>query len=78
MSSHHTQKAINLHHQQVSGGRDRRTQKQIDRQARYIAGGKAALRQYNIALCFGFGWFAYMQFAIPAYLWYVLKEMVAL
>lgn len=75
MSSHHSQKSINLHHQQLSGGRDRRTQKQIERQARYIAGGKEALRKYNIALIFGFGWFAYTQFATLAYLWYILEKV---
>ena len=74
MSSHHSQKSINLHHQQISGGRDRRTQKQIERQARYIAAGKEALRRYNTVLCFGFIWFAYTQFAIPAYLWYILAR----
>ena len=78
MSSHHSQKFFNLHHLQVAAGKERRTQRQIDRQARYIAGGKAALRQYHIALCFGFVWFSYTQFAIPAYLWYVIKEMASL
>jgi len=68
---------MNLHHLQVSLGKERRTQKQIDRQARYIAGSKAALRHYHMVLCFGFGWFAYTQFATMSYLWYVLKEMAA-
>lgn len=75
MSSHHSQKFFNLHHWQVAAGKERRTQRQIDRQARYIAGGKAALRQYHITLCFAFGWFTYTQFATVTYLWYVLKEM---
>ena len=69
---------MNLHYHQISAGKDRRTQKQIERQARYIACGKAALRQYHITLCFGFVWFAYTQFATMSYLWYVLKEMASL
>jgi len=72
MSSHHSQKAIILHHLQVAAGKERRTQRQIERQARYIAASKQALRNYHIVLCFSFIWFAYTQFAIPAYLWWIL------
>lgn len=72
MSSHHTQKAINLHHAQVSGGRDRRKEKQAERLQRYLLRRKEAVLQYNFMMCMTFLSFAYTQLATSLYLGYIL------
>ena len=72
MSSHHSQKAINLHHQQVSAGKERRKEKQAERLQRYLNQRKEAIWQYNFALFMTYLAFAYTQLAIPQYLRYIL------
>lgn len=72
MSSHHTRKAINLHHDQVDAARQRKLERQAGRVMVYRAKTNEAKRRHNIALIFGFGWFAYMMIATAVYLWYVV------
>lgn len=72
MSSHHTQKAINLHHQQVTAGKERRKERQSERLQRYLLQRKDAIWEYNFAMCMTFLCFAYSQMAIPQYLRYIL------
>ena len=72
MSSHHSQEAINLHHHQVSAGKERRKEKQAERLQRYLTKRKDAVLQYNFMMCMTFLWFAYSQMAIPQYLRYIL------
>ena len=38
MSSHHTQKCLNLHHDQVSAGKARKEQRQVDRVRAFLEG----------------------------------------
>lgn len=72
MSSHHSQRWFNLHHNQVNAGRERRGQRQWERHENYMATRGEARREYGFMLCCGFICFAYIMFAIPAYLGYVL------
>ena len=72
MSSHHSQEAINLHHQQVSAGRERRMQKQEEKRQRYLTMREEARTHYNAVLCFAFIWFAYVNIATAVYLGYVI------
>lgn len=72
MSSHHSQKSINLHHSQVNAGKERREQRQIKRHEAYLAMRSEARLHYNIVLVFAFIWFAYLQIAPAVYLRYVL------
>ena len=73
MSSHHSQKAINLHHDQIAAGKARRRQRYEDRLHSYLE----TCRQYrydrNCILSFGFICFAYSMLAIPFYLKYVVS-----
>lgn len=72
MSSHHSQKTINLHHAQVSAGRERKMQRRQDRQERYLAISKEKRMTYNSVLIISFIWFAYLQVATAVYLGYIL------
>ena len=72
MSSHHSQEAINLHHQQVSAGKARRMQKHEEKRQRYLTMRQEARANYNAALCFAFIWFAYMNIGTAVYLGYVI------
>jgi len=72
LSSHHSQKAMNLHHQQVSAGKERRKEKQAERLQRYLNQRKEAIWQYNFALFMTYLAFAYSQLATSLYLGYIL------
>jgi len=72
LSSHHSQEAINLHHEQVNAGKERKLQRQIDKQQRYLTLRNEARGNYNAVLCIAFVWFAYMQIATAVYLGYIL------
>jgi len=72
LSSHHTQKAINLHHDQVTAGRERRKEKRAVRLQRYLLKRQEAVLQYNFMMCMTFIWFAYSQLATSVYLGYIL------
>ena len=72
MSSHRSQKAINLHHDQVNAGQARKEQCQAARLQNFL-GMRSQLRmEYNISLIFGFICWAYTMFATATYLGYVL------
>ena len=72
MSSHHSQRAFNLHHDQVAAGRVRRLQRQTDRLQRYLAGREEARAEYQCMLVFGFIGFAYIMLMTAAYMEYIL------
>lgn len=72
MSSHHSQKAINLHHHQVTAGKERRKEKQAERLQRYLLQRKEAIWEYNFVMCMSFLCFAYSQLATSVYLGYIL------
>lgn len=72
MSSHHSQKSINLHHLQVSAGKERRKEKQAERLQRYLLQRQDAVMRYNFIMCMTFLWFAYSQLATSLYLGYIL------
>jgi len=72
MSSHHSQKAINLHHNQVSAGRVRRLQRQEERMQNYLGMRKQLRMEYNFMLVCGFICFAYTMIATAVYTGYIL------
>jgi len=72
MSSHHSRKAINLHHDQVTAGKNRRLRCQVDRLQGYLSRRKQFHFEHNFVLASGFICFAYMALATPFYLKYVL------
>lgn len=72
MSSHHSQKTIKLHHDQVNAGRARRVQRQIDRTFKYLAGREEARMEYRYMQGFGFLCFAYTMLATAIYLGWIL------
>ena len=77
MSSHHSQKFYDLHHQQVGAGRERRRARFRERlesfreQRGAIRAGIA--RDYLCVASFAFLCFVYIAFSIPAYLNYIFK-----
>ena len=72
MSDHHSQKAINLHHDQVNASQARKLQYQADRLQNFLATRKQLRMEYNSSLVFGFICWAYTMFATATYLGYVL------
>lgn len=72
MSSHHSQKFFNLHHDQVNAGRARGLQHQTDKLQRFLSGREEARFEYRCMLVFGFIWFSYMNLATAVYLGYIL------
>jgi len=73
MSSHHTQKYFNLHHDQVNAGRARREQRQGDRLQNFLEMRKQLRLEYNCVLVFAFICFAYTMLATTTYLGYVIQ-----
>ena len=73
MSSHHSQKAIGLHHSQVQGGKDRREQDQADRVGKYTEAVRQHRFERNFQLVCGFICFAYTLFATAAYTGYIIS-----
>jgi len=72
MSSHHTQKAINLHHSQIAGAEFRRQQRNDERRRNYLAFSKKMQDEYDGVLIVGFFWFSYLQFSTLTFLGYVI------
>lgn len=72
MSNHHSQKSINLHHDQVNAGQAKRQQRQDARLQAYLTGWFQARFEYwwiqfAVAFCFG-----YTMIATAAYLRHLL------
>jgi len=72
MSNHHSHKAIDLHHSQVSAGRSRRLHRQAERQLRYLTKREEGRMEYHIMLALGFGGFAYIMLVTAVYLRYLI------
>ena len=72
MSSHCSQRNMNLHHNQVDAGRARRLQRQADRLQCFLSGREEARFDYKCVLAFSFICFAYTMIATVAYLGYIL------
>lgn len=72
MSSHHSQRNINLHHDQVSAGRARRLQRQANKLQCFLTGREEARFDYKCMLVFSFICFAYIEIATAVYLGYIL------
>jgi len=72
MSCHHSQKNINLHHDQVNAGRNRRFQRQAERLQSFLNGREEARFDYNCVLVFGFICFAYSGISSAIYAGYIL------
>jgi len=72
MSCHRSQKSINLHHDQINAGRDRRLQHQVERLQSFLNGREEARFEYNCALVFGFIYFSYIAIATAVYTRYIL------
>lgn len=68
MSNHHSQKSINLHHEQVNAGKLRRKLRMEERLNNYVAKTRQLRFEYNFMLVCGFICFAYTAFATSAYL----------
>lgn len=73
MSNHHTQRAINLHHDQVSTGRNRRLQRRVDRVQGFLASREEARFEYNCMLVCGFVNLVYTVSVIMAHMGYILS-----
>jgi hypothetical protein len=71
MSSHRSQRTIDLHHQQVNASRARRQKKQESRWTNYINNSRQLRMEYNFMLVCGFICFAYIAIGIPVYLGYI-------
>lgn len=72
MSSHHSKKWLNSHHDQVDAGRTRQLERQAERLERFLAGREEAQSEYRCMLIFGFICFAYTTLATALYLGYVI------
>lgn len=70
MSSHHTKKAINLHHDQVNKGKLRKMQRHIDRITLFLNKGERARLEYNLIRVLVFWGFVYMMAVTLVFLWY--------
>lgn len=68
MSSHHTQRCLNLHHDQVNAGRARREQRQVDRVRALLEGRQQAQAEGLCVQGFGVLCFAYTMLATATYL----------
>lgn len=72
MSCHHSQKSINLHHDQVNARRNRQFQRQAERLQSFLNGREEARFEYNCVLVFGFIYFSYISIASAIYTGYIL------
>ena len=68
MSSHHSEKCFNLHHNQVNAGKARREQRQVERLRSFLEGREQLKMEYNCMLGIGFICFAYTILATAVYL----------
>lgn len=73
MSSHHSRRFYDLHHQQVDGARERRRQRQVERREQFITwrnGIWADISRFNLALSvYGFIWFIFVATQTVTYAW---------
>lgn len=72
MSNHHSQRSINLHHDQVNAGIVRRQQRQAGRMLGYLTRWAEARRDHLCVVVFSVLWFSYAMIASAVYLGYVL------
>ena len=72
MSNHHTQRWVNLHHDQVNAGRARRLQRQTGRLQCFLSGREEARFDYKCMLAFSFICFSYINLATAVYLGYII------
>ncbi len=73
MSSHHSQKSVNLHHDQIAAGKARRLQRQSDRLYNFLEMKRQFRMGQNCTLVFSFICFAYLPLATAAYMWYIVR-----
>ena len=72
MSNHHTQRAINLHHDQVNNGKARKEQRQADRMLNFLEMRKQLRFKHNFIMVCGFFCFAYIALATAVYLGWLI------
>ena len=72
MSNHHSQKSINLHHAQVSAGKDRRRQRQDERAGGYLLRWAEARRYQFYVVVLGVICFGYIMIASAVWMGYIL------
>jgi len=68
MSSHHSQKWFNLHHDQVNAGRARKEQRQKSRLSSFLEGREQAIAEVWCVRGFEFLCFAYLMLATAVYM----------
>ena len=77
MSSHHSQKFFDLHHQQVGAGRERRRSRSLGRFRSFLVSRNLiraeVRRDYYICLGFSFLCFLYITFLTLSYLGYFAR-----
>ena len=72
MSTHLTAKAVNLHHQQVNGGKARRVAKQAARREKYLAVKREFKMRERLVWGFAFLVFCYSMILTAVYMrWWV-------
>ena len=72
MSSHHSQRCTNLHHDQVNAGKARRLQRHAERLQGFLTVRKQLHLENNYILVCGFICFAYTMLATTVYLGYII------
>ena len=72
MSNHHSQKSINLHHEQVNAGKERRQRRQDEHLTDYLLRRAEAMRCQLFAVALGVVCFGYSMVASAVWLGYIL------
>ncbi len=72
MSNHHSNKSINLHHNQVNAGRERRQQRQADRVSGFLTRRHEARMENLCVIGLTFICSSYTMIATAVYLGYIL------
>lgn len=72
MSSHCSQRTIDLHHAQVTNGKASREYKQAERLRSFLEGRQAVRYKQRWVMVFSFIWFVYINIATALYLGYIL------
>jgi len=77
MSSHHSQKSIKLHHDQIAAGKARRLQRQADRLHSFLEMRRQLRMGYNCTLVFAFICVAYTSIVTAVYTGYFVYGLGA-
>lgn len=72
MSSHHSQRCLNLHHEQVNAGKARKVQRQVERVRSFLEGREQAQAEGWCIRGFSVLCFAYTMMATATYLRYLV------